>query len=237
MFLSLFRSFTQLAQPPSIVALQDPQVYKGKLHSFRMFSSLSPPTKGGCKPRVAFYIYSFFLSTVALLPRFFDRGDIMALDLFTPDGFFNRSITKFMIINSYSTKGRSNTTSSVPAEIIFPAAPLPTLTLGDLNIHHSTSDHLRVCKKDELATSAPYFDRATKLGYSLLNTPGVFTHFSMSLIGRPGVLDLAFACRLLVRYFTGGSDPRPSTDSDHVPILLHFEAPLLDAPPRHPTGS
>ena len=83
-FLSLFGSFTQLAHPPSIVALQDPPVYRGKVHSFNLFSALSPPTTGSCKPRVAFYVYSSFLATVSLLPRFFGRGDVMALDLFHP---------------------------------------------------------------------------------------------------------------------------------------------------------
>jgi len=193
-FLSLFGSFTQLTHPPSIVALQDPPVYRGKLPSFNMFTVFSPPTDGGCKPRVASYVYSSFLATVSLLPRCFGRGDVMALDLFTPDGLFNPATTGFTIINSYSTKGRLNNTRSVPPDIIFPASPLPTLTLGDLNIHHPTSDPLRTFKEDELATSLPYFDRASDLGFSLLNTPGVLTRFSMSLIGRPGVLDLAFAC-------------------------------------------
>ena len=148
----------------------------------------SPPTNGGCKPRLAFYVYSAFLSTVFLLPRFFARGNVMALDLFTTDGFFNPSTTGFTIINSYSTKGCLNNTRSVPPDIVFPADPLPTLTLGDLNIHHPTADPLRTFKEDELATSTPYFERATGLGFSLLNTPGVFTRFSMSLVGRPGVL-------------------------------------------------
>jgi len=229
-FLSLFRSFTQLAQPPSIVALQDPPVYRGKLPSFKLFSAISPPTSGGSKPRVAFYVYSSFLATVSLLPRFFNRGDVMALDLFTPDGFFNPSLTKFTIINCYSTKGRLNNTRSVPAEMVFPVSACPTLTLGDLNIHHPTSDPLRIFKEDEIATSAPYFDRATDLGYSLLNTPGVFNRFSMSLIGRPGVIDLAFACPLLAPYFSEWSDPLPSTGSDHIPIHIRFDAPLFRAP-------
>ena len=154
----------------------------------------------------------------------------MALDLFTPDGFFNPATTGFTIINSYSTKGRANNTRSIPPDIIFPSSPLPTLTLGDLNIHHPTADHLRVFKEDEIATSSPYFDRATDLGFSLLNSLGVFTRFSMSLIGRPGVLDLAFACPLLSPYFSEWSDPLPSTGSVHIPILLHFEAPLFRAP-------
>jgi len=119
-FLSLFGSFTQLAQPPSIVALQDPPVYRGKLPSFRLFSSFSPPTSGGCKPRVACYVYCSFFSTISLLPRFFDRGDVMALDLFTPNGCFNPSTTSFSIINSCSTKERLNNTRSVSPEIVFP---------------------------------------------------------------------------------------------------------------------
>jgi len=95
----------------------------------------------------------------------------MALDLFTPDGFFNRSTTGFTIVNCYSTKARVNNTRSVPPEIIFPESPLPTLMLGDLNIHQPTADWLRIFKEDELTTSTPYFDRATDLGFTLLNVP------------------------------------------------------------------
>ena len=173
---------------------------------------------------------------MSLLPRFFGRAEVIALDLFTPDGFFNPSTTRCMIVNSYSTKSRLNNTRSVPLEIIFPASPLPTLTLGDLNIHHPTADPLRVFKEDELATSTPYFDRAAELGFTLLNVLSVFTQFSMSLIGRPGVLDLAFACPLLAAYFSEWFDPLPSTGSDYISILLSFEAPLFRPPPLPPTG-
>ena len=222
------------ALPLSIVARQDPPVYRGKLPSFNSFTVFSPPTSSGCKPPVSFYVYSSFLASISLLPRFFGRGDVMALDLFTPDGFFNPSTTRFTIINSYSTKGRANNTRCVPPDLIFPSSPLPTLTLGDLNIHHPTAHPLRVFKEDEIATSSAHFDRATDLGFSLLNTPGVFTRFSMSLVGRAGVLDLAFACPLLSPYFSESSDPLPSTGSDHIPIVLRFEAPLFRAPPPTP---
>jgi len=99
---------------------------------------------------------------------------------------------------------------------------------------HPMADTLRVFNEDEIATSTPYFDTATEMGFTLLNVPGVFTWFSMSLIGRPGVIDLAFACPLLPPYFTAWSDPLPSTRSDHIPILLRFEAPLFRAPPPAP---
>jgi len=126
----------------------------------------------------------------------------MALDLFTPDAFFDHSRIGFMFVNSYSTKGRSNKTRSVPADLIFPVLPDSLLTLRDVNIHHPTTDPIQSFKEDELATSIPCFDRATELGYCLLNTPRVYTQVSMSLIGRSGVIDLAFACRLLAPYFS-----------------------------------
>jgi len=52
-FLSLFVSFSPLTHPPSVVALQDPPVYRGKLPSFNLFTVFSSPADRGCKPRVA----------------------------------------------------------------------------------------------------------------------------------------------------------------------------------------
>jgi len=208
------------------VALQDPPVYRGKLPSFQLSTCVSPPSENSVKPRVAFYVFSTFLSTVTLLLKFFGRNDIMARELFTPDGSFDPSMVGFTIVNSYSTKGRSDNTRSVPADLIFPNLSGPVLTLGDLNIHHLTADPLRTYKADELATTVLYFNRAMDLGCSLLNTPGVYTRFSMSQGGRPGVIDLAFACPLLAPYFSEWSNPLPSTGSDHISILLRFDAPF-----------
>jgi len=140
-------------------------------------------------------------------------------------------MTGFRIINSYSTKGPSNNTHSVPSDIIIPSLPGPTLTLGELNIHHLSADSLRSLKEDEMAPSVPYMDRATELGYTLLNTPPVYTWFSMSLVGRLGVLDLAFACPLLGSWFSEWSDglrrPGPTTfPSNAVSRRYCFEPPL-----------
>jgi len=128
----------------------------------------------------------------------------MALELYTPDSSFDPSMTGFMIVNSYSTKGRSNNTRSVPPDFIFPVCSGPVLTLVDLTIHHPTADPLRSFKEEELATSISYYNRATHLGYTLLNAPGVYTRFSMLMVGRPGpgVIDLAFAYPLLTPYFS-----------------------------------
>jgi len=109
-FLSLFSSFSQLTHTPSVVALQYPPVYSRKLPSFQFNPGFSPPGTGDKKRHVPFYICSSFLSTITLLPPFFERGDIMALDHFPADGVFNTGMTWFTIIDSYSTKGRSNNT-------------------------------------------------------------------------------------------------------------------------------
>jgi len=107
-FLSLFGSFSQLACTPSIVTLQDHPAYRGKLPSSQLFSSLWPSGTGSKKPRVAFYVFSLFLSTVTLLAYFFERLDVMALALFTPEGFVNTSMSSFIFINSYSSKSLCN---------------------------------------------------------------------------------------------------------------------------------
>ena len=72
----------------------------------------------------------------------------MALDFFTPDGFFLSGLFKFTIVNSYSTKGSANNTRTVPPDLVFPSLLFPTLILCDLNLHHPTSHPLRDFKED-----------------------------------------------------------------------------------------
>jgi len=109
-FLSLFGSFSQMAITPSIVALQDPLVYRSKLLSFQLYTCCSPSSVNVAKPRLTFYVLSTFLSTITLLPKGFGRNNIMALELFTQEGLFGPSMVGFMIVNSYSTKRQSDNT-------------------------------------------------------------------------------------------------------------------------------
>jgi len=53
-------------------------------------------------------------------------------------------------------------------------------------------------------------------------------------MGQPGVSDLALAGPLLNPYFLEWANPLPSTPSDHILILLPFEALLFRAPPPKP---
>ena len=86
---------------------------------------------------------------------------------------------------------------------------------------------------EEIASTA-YFDRATNLAYSLLNTPRVYTRFPLSGSFRPSLIDLGFANPLIrPAFLSWDATSLRSTGSDHVPILILLAA-LSDesAPPR-----
>jgi len=51
----------------------------------------------------------------------------------------------------------------------------PYLVTGDFNIHYSETHPSRLLSSMEESESAPYFDRAIDLGFTLLNTPGIYT--------------------------------------------------------------
>jgi len=50
----------------------------------------------------------------------------MALDLFTPEGFFHPSMTGFTIVNSNSTKDAQTTRLQVPLTLFFLTSMLPS---------------------------------------------------------------------------------------------------------------
>ena len=106
--------------------------------------------------------------------------------------------------------------------------------LGDLNIHHSSSDPLRTLDPTELSVSHPYFSRSSEREFSLLNQPGVYTYFPFTHSSRPSVLDLAFANSLLSPAFDKWDTPFPSTGSDHVPVATSFCSPKFRPPDPTP---
>ena len=230
-FLSLFNSFVGLP-PVDVVLLQDPPSRKGFLPSFTGFKSFCPPTP---KPAVAFYVSLSFLSFYTVLPVSSPSStEVFHLDIYTPTGCFNTAYTRFRLTNVYSHSLPGSTKSVDPSDAL-PDADFPCLVAGDFNIHNPAADPLRVTSRSEEKASAPYFDRASDLAYSLLNTPGVYTRFPLSGTFRPSAIDLAFANPLIRPAFQSW-DPTtlPSTGSDHVPILIHLAAPT-DAPAPPPT--
>src|SRR5207302_1203193 len=171
-FLSFFHSFATAKATPDIVCLQDPPVWRGRLLSFPGFQSFAPAVNG--RPvKVACYVSSVLLRAVSILPLFQDRSDIMTLVVHGLD-LFSSGLPEFRIINLYSRLGSSSLERTVSPEVAFPPSPLPTLVVGDFHIHNPMAGPVKDFSPTEMLTSFPYFSRATNLGFSLLNTPGIY---------------------------------------------------------------
>ena len=168
-FLSLVNSFVGLP-PVDIVMLQDPPSRKGFLPSFADFKSFCPPS---LKPAVAFYVSLSFLSFYTVLPVASSASaEVFHLDIYTPSGCFGTPSPKFTLTNVYSCS-LPGSVKSVDQTEALPAVDFPCQVAGDFNIHNRAVDPLRVITRFEEKASTPYFDRATDLAYSLLNTSGV----------------------------------------------------------------
>jgi len=169
-FQTLFSFFTSVESSPHIVALQDIPLWRNCPPVFRNYKCFFPPATDSYKPRVATYFQERLLSVISILPLFFERGDLMAVNLDSPEGPFDTSHNLFCLYNAYSIPS-GHTRSISPADL-FPRHDYPTLVLGDLNIHHSACDTTRLLSNHDQFISSPYFDRASAQLFFLLNTPG-----------------------------------------------------------------
>ena len=192
MFLSPFNSFASAKCPPDIVCLQDPPFWRSRLPSFPNYTSFAPPAGSGRKPKVAFYVSTLLLAQATVLPAFFNRPDVAALDMFGI-GLFGKSFSHFRILNIYNLWTKRTSQMTVSPLVAFPDLSHPTHVAGDFNIHHPLPDPLRSHSAEELATFFPYFSRMAELGYGFLNQPGIYTRFPLGGACRPSVLDLSFA--------------------------------------------
>ena len=120
----------------------------------------------------------------------------------TPSGLFDSNHHVLRIYNGYSTNGSSSNTRTIAPEQMFLEHDFPCHIAGDFNIHNLLSDPLREFSPKDNAVSAPYYARAADMGFSLLNTPGVYTRFPFLAGDRPAVLDLSFTNTELAPVFT-----------------------------------
>jgi len=154
----------------------------------------------------------------------------MAVNFHSLEGLFDTSHNLFHLYNAYSIP--NGHIRSVSPLDLFPQHDFPTLVLGDFNIHHSASDPTRLLFDHDQFISSPYFDRASAVLFSLLNTPGIYTRFPFTTNHRPAVLDLSFANSALLPYFSSWNPSLPSTGSDHTALTIILSTPLLKPPPR-----
>jgi len=196
---------------------------------FRNYKCFFPPATDGYMPAVETYLHERLLSVISILPLFFERGDLMAVNFHSPEGLVDTSHNLFRLYNANSIPN-GHTWSFSPV-VCFPLHAFPTLVMGDLNIHHSASDPTRLLSGYDWFISLPYFDRASAQFFSLLNTPGVYTRFRFTSNHRPAVLDLSFANSSLLPYFSSWNPSLPPTCSDHTALSIILSTGLLKPPP------
>src|SRR5205807_8536918 len=134
-----------------------------------------PLTTKRNRPRVPTYIHQDLLQSASVLPCLFDRLDTMAIDIHSQQGLFSSKHKIFRLYNSYSVNGTSCSSRTLPPQDLFPSHPFPAITMVDFNLHHPLPDPLRELSSQDISASAPYFNRAADLDFSLLNVPATFT--------------------------------------------------------------
>jgi len=149
----------------------------------------------------------------------------MLLDVSTPQGCFGTKFPRFTIGNAYARPRPLFPHSVSPVHALLDL-DRPYLVVGDFNIHNTATDPTRLVSSKEEKESAPYFDRASNLGFSLFNTPGIYTRFPFSGTHRHGTIDLAFANpHMFPAFRSGDASSLPSTGSDHAPIIVTLGPP------------
>ena len=149
----------------------------------------------------------------------------MAIDVFTPQDCFGTNSPRFRVGNAYA-RPLSPHPHSVTPESSLKDLQYPSLVTGDFNIHNTATDPTRLLSAKEENESAPYFDRAAYLGFTLLTTRGLYTRFPFTGTHRPSVIDLAFANpHMFPAFRSWDRSSLPSTGSDHAPSLISLRPP------------
>jgi len=234
-FLSLFNSFASALHPLMLFAFKILLFGALAFLPLVVLSPFAPLTSPALSRRLLFTFLVLFLSYATVLPRFFDRPDLAALDLFGVDPF-GGSFTQFRIINLSNLWSQRRSDRTVPPDLSFPDDGFPLLVVGDFNIHHPLADPQRAYSCRDLAASFPYFSRAADLGFELLNLPGVFTRFPWDSATRPSVIDLSFASPLLFLFFAPGIHPFPPLAQTTFLFLLLLLTQFLPLPLQFPIG-
>jgi len=176
---------------------------------------------------VACYVSQNLLRRFAVLPSFHPKtDDFIKLEVSTPQRCFGTNSPRFTIGNAYARPLPPFLHSVCPESSLLDVDH-PYLVAGDFNIHNAATDPSRVLSSKEEREFAPYFDQASELGFTLLNTPGVYTRFPFSGSHRPSTINIAFANpHMCSGFHTWDASSLPSTGSDHAPILITLRPPI-----------
>jgi len=127
-FQTLFSFFTSVESSPHIVALQDIPLWRNSPPVFRYYKCFFPPATESYKPRVATYVHERLLTVISVLQLCFERGELMAVNLHSPEGLFDTSHKLFRLYNVNSIPN-GHIWSASPVDV-FPQHHFPTCVVG-----------------------------------------------------------------------------------------------------------
>src|SRR6266852_1064031 len=219
-FLSLFSNLKTLK--PDIVAVQDPFLFNNRPVNTPGFTLIFDHSSR--IPKVATYINNNLLKSTSYITNPSRSPNMLSVTIYIQN-------LPIQIVNIYNTPWNS---SALLSEEIFLLSTLPTIVLGDFNLHSPLAEPLRHFSHPEIHLSTPIFDLASDQGYVLLNTPGIHTYFPHARRFRSSTLDLAFTNLAFAQYHTSWNNNSPPTGSDHTSpctkIHLSFNIPPYKIP-------
>jgi len=212
--------------------LQDPLSSKGFLPGFSEFKFFAPQT---ARPKVAGYAAENLLRCVFVLLVFIpESDDLIAVDVYTPQGCFGSTFSRFRIDNAY-TRPINPPSPTVTPETSLINCDSPHLVAGNFNLYNPAVDPFRILSSSEQRELAPYFEKPPDLGFALLNTPGTYTRLPFSSSHRTSAIDLVFANpHMFPAFKQSEATSLPSTGTDLVPILIFLQPLSPNSPQLRP---
>ena len=203
----------------SFVCVQDPPLYNGEPLRAPGYECVFQKTR---KVRACTYVSLRVLLEVSFV-IFPCVEDVLFLRVFAKEGRLLGQSRSIGIANVYNRQGADG--HSAPAESIFPETPEPTLVVGDLNIHTSLTDPMRVLSSSERRTGEAYMRTAALHSYTILNTPGIYTRFPDNPnLHRPSTIDYTLANASMFTKVNRWRDITQRTGSDHIVIVTEIDS-------------
>src|SRR3978361_1893689 len=198
----VFISFFSIikSKNPDIIAVQDPFLWNSKLLSAPSFTLIYENSFP--KPKVTTYINNNLLKHAEYISAPPSSPYIQTITIHLPNN------NPIVIRNIYNTPWNAN---EIETFTIFVNSHIPTIVLGEFNLHSPSSDPLRLFNRREIWASTPYFDTAAARRHALHTTH------------EPTFTNNAFS-----KYRATWDNDPPPTGSDHSAphTTIHLNYPL-----------
>jgi len=203
----------------SFICVQDPPLFNGQPLRAPGYECIS---LNADKVRVCTYVSLKVLLDISfvVVPR---DQDILYLRIFAKEGSLLGNHRSLGIINTYNRPAEGGHT--VTAESLFTETNEPTLVVGDLNVHTAYTDPMRNLEPGERRRGEHYMRLAALRGYTIINTPGIYTRFPDNpTLHRPSVIDYTLANNSLLAKVSKWKDVYQRSGSDHIIIVTELDS-------------